>query len=430
MRIVYLAAGAAGSHCGACARDVTLVRELMSREHDVLMLPLYTPLATDGPDPSHDRIFYGGIGAYLAQKFSLFRRRLPVVDRLLDSPALLRAVSRFAVDTRPEDLGAMTVSVLQGKDGRQAKELEDLLAFLGASQAPEVVNLTNSLLAAIAPAVRARLGVPVVCTLQGEEAWVARLPEPYNEQARDLVRQHASSIDLFIAPHTAYAYEMADWLGVLRDRIAVVRPGVDTVAYHPAADRQAASATGAVRIGYLSRLAEEKGADLLLRALAEVESRRPGRVSLAVAGEFTAGQAWWDGVVAEFGPRMPAGRFVCHGALDFAAKVAYLQGLDVFVQPSRFAERRGMAALEAMACGAAVVAPRSGIFPELAESTGGVVLFEPEDVGALADALVGLVDDADRRRAMGAAARAGVEAHFSAERMATQTLAAYTAVTA
>jgi len=94
MRIVYLAAGAGGFYCGACARDAALARALIARGHQVLMLPLYTPLEIDGPDPTFGRVFYGGLSAYLEQKSALFRRALPVVDRLLDNRRLLRAISR------------------------------------------------------------------------------------------------------------------------------------------------------------------------------------------------------------------------------------------------------------------------------------------------------------------------------------------------
>ena len=57
MRIAYVAAGAAGSYCGACNHDVALVRRLIARGHDVTMIPLYTPLRADGPDPSIRRVF-------------------------------------------------------------------------------------------------------------------------------------------------------------------------------------------------------------------------------------------------------------------------------------------------------------------------------------------------------------------------------------
>ena len=45
MRIVHLAAGAGAMYCGACTRDMSLVRGLLSLGHDIQVLPLYTPPA-------------------------------------------------------------------------------------------------------------------------------------------------------------------------------------------------------------------------------------------------------------------------------------------------------------------------------------------------------------------------------------------------
>ena len=56
MRITYIAAGAAGTYCGACMRDASLARALTGLGHDVLLVPLYTPLRVEGPDPSLKRV--------------------------------------------------------------------------------------------------------------------------------------------------------------------------------------------------------------------------------------------------------------------------------------------------------------------------------------------------------------------------------------
>jgi len=423
MRIVYLAAGAAGMHCGACARDVTLVRALMARGHDVLLMPLYTPLEVDGPDPSGRRIFYGGLNAYLEQKSALFRRRLPLIDRILSSRPLLRAVSRFAVNTRPEGLGAMTVSVLQGTEGRQAKELDRLVEYLLDGERPDVINLTNSLLSAVAPEIKRRLGVPVVCTLQGEESFIGQLPEPHGTQAHELVRRHAESIDEFISPHASYAAEMADWLNVPGERFRIVRPGVDLEAYRPGGLREPRRL---LRVGFLSRIAPAKGADLVCRAFAELERRRPGAATLAMAGQLAPrDREWWNGAVADLAAIGLGERFEFRGLLAYDDKLAFLRGLDVFVQPSRMAERRGMAALEALASGVPIIVPRAGVFPEITELTGGGLLVEPDSADAVADALVRLVDDLEELARLSRAARPGVEPHFSADAMAEATLAVY-----
>ena len=130
MRITYLAAGAGGNYCGACQRDVALIRGLLARGHDARMLELYTPVRTDGPLPPRSCVFYGGVNVYLQQRFAVFRHTPRFVDWVLDRRRVLDAASRFAVETRPEELGEMTVSVLRGPAGAQRKELSRLVRFL------------------------------------------------------------------------------------------------------------------------------------------------------------------------------------------------------------------------------------------------------------------------------------------------------------
>ncbi len=111
--------------------------------------------------------------------------------------------------------------------------------------------------------------------------------------------------------------------------------------------------------------------------------------------------------------------------MDLAGKAALLQSLSVFCLPSRNAERRAMACLEAMAAGVPAVVPSLGLFPELVELTGGGLLVPAEDADAVAHALAGLMDDPDGADRMGRAAAEGVAAHFSAEMMTDRTLRAY-----
>ncbi|NLX60144.1 MAG: glycosyltransferase family 4 protein [Phycisphaerae bacterium] len=422
MKIVYLAAGAAGQYCGACARDAALARSLIALGHEVTMLPLYTPLRLDGPDPSDRRVFYGGISAVLQQKFALFRHTPKLLDRLFDSRWILRAVSRLAIDTQPEDLGAMTVSVLRGSQGRQAKELRALLDYLHGQGSPDVVNLTNSLLAGLAPAIRERLGCRIVCMVQGEEAFVRDLPPPFRDEAMALVRLAAEDIDLFIAPAAGYADEVAEFLGVGRDRIRVVHPGVDVGVFRPAVRSEG----GPVHVGYLSRIAPAKGLDILCRAAAIVHRERPGQVRLSVAGQLApADRRWWQSVLDETGLQQNRDGFAFRGQVTFGGKLDLFQSLDVFVRPSRQPERRAVAALEAMACGAVLVAPRNGILAEIVESTGGGMLVDPCGAESLAAALVSLADDRRRLTDMSVAAARGVETHFSSRTMAETTLRIY-----
>jgi glycosyltransferase involved in cell wall biosynthesis len=425
MNIVYVAAGAAGTYCGVCARDAAVVRGLIARGHDVLMLPLYTPLRIEGPDPSYDRVFLGGLNVYLQEKFAVFRGRAGVaLDRILDHPALLRWVARMAVETRASRLGAMTVSVLQGGNGRQRREMDKLLRFLKERPVPAVVNLTNELLSGLAPVLKRELGCSVVCNLQGGEGFIQDLGAPYSEQARACVRDNAASIDLFTAGYGRYADEAADLYGIDRARVRVVPPGVDPTPY-PASAQDRSARDGLFTVGFLSRMTPAKGIDLLADAVERLAAQlRPRRCRLLAGGDdATSDRA----LVRRLATRLRgAGIDVdIRPGIDLAGKVRLLHDSDAFSVPSRIAERRGMACLEAMACGVPVVLPDRGIFPELVARTGGGIVVPADDPTALAEALAVLACDPERCRALGQAAAAGVRESFSMDAATAATLRVY-----
>src|SRR5947208_2560518 len=149
MKIAYITAGAANMYCGSCLRDNTLAAALIAQGHDALLIPTYTPIRTDEDDVSQHRVFFGGINVYLEQKSWLFRHTPWFFDRLLNGPRLLRWVSRFAVRTQAEQLGDLTVSMLQGRHGKQRKEIAKLLAFLKDEAKPDVILLSNLLISGL-----------------------------------------------------------------------------------------------------------------------------------------------------------------------------------------------------------------------------------------------------------------------------------------
>jgi glycosyltransferase involved in cell wall biosynthesis len=101
---------------------------------------------------------------------------------------------------------------------------------------------------------------------------------------------------------------------------------------------------------------------------------------------------------------------------------------EIAVIPSLY-EGFSLPAIEAMACGVAVVATTGGALPEVVGHEAGV-LVEPNNPAALATAIATLLDDPDRRAAMGRAGRARVMERFTWEVTARGTAACYEAVLA
>src|ERR1700722_12004436 len=144
-KIAYLTAGGGGMFCGSCMRDNTLAAALTRLGCDVTLVPLYTPIRTDEADVSIDQVFFGGINMYLQQKFSLFRHLPGFLDRWLDRPWIINRLASGRLRVAAQELGELTVSVLQGEHGHQRKEVFRLVDWLDRHVQPELVNLSNIL---------------------------------------------------------------------------------------------------------------------------------------------------------------------------------------------------------------------------------------------------------------------------------------------
>jgi glycosyltransferase involved in cell wall biosynthesis len=424
MRIASITAGAAGMYCGSCMHDNTLAAALVALGHDALLVPCYTPIRTDEADVSQHRVFLGGINVYLQQKSPLFRRLPRPVRWLLDRPLLLRAVSRFAMQTRAEVLGDLTVSVLRGADGRQRDEVARLADWLAAEQKPELVTLTNVLLSGIVPELKRRLQVPVLAHLQGDDIYLESLPPEYRRQSLELIRRNCELIDGYVATSHYYADFMAGYLDLPREKVHVVHPGIDLRGH---GGFRPIRTDPPFVVGYFARIAPEKGLHVLAEAyrlLREMPDARPCR--LRVSGWLGGhNRPYLDGIVAKLRAAGLDDELEHVPSPDHMGKVKFLQSLDVLSVPTTYREPKGLYVLEALANGVPVVQPRHGSFPELIEATGGGLLVNPDDPQDLAQGLRRILDDAALRLELGGKGQGAVQAQFTAEAMARRTAEVY-----
>lgn len=412
MRILSITAGAAGMYCGSCFRDNALAAELKRQGHDVILLPVYTPTRTDEPNVSEPRVLFGGLSVYLQQQFPMFRHSPRFVDRVLDSPAVIRALTARSVKTDPRVLGALTVSTLEGEGGVLRKEFGKLVDWIREQAPPDVINLPNSLLIAMARPLGQALGRPVCCTLQGEELFLAGLVDPYRERARALIKQQVQHVDRFIAVSHYCAEFMSAFLEIPQAKVAVVPLGIRTDGYgrRPARD-------DVFRVGYFARVAPEKGLHVLADAWIRFR-RRVGdaRVRLEAAGYLSAAdRSYLEGVKRTLAQGGVLDDFTYRGEVDREGKLAFLGGLDVLSVPATYDEPKGLFLLEAMASGVPVVQPRRGAFTEIVARTGGGLLVTPDDPGSLAEGLHRLWADRGLCAELGAQAYDGVRAHYGIE---------------
>jgi len=422
MRILAFTAGASGMYCGTCLRDNALAAELSRQGHEVTLLPLYTPTRTDEENVSHPRVFFNGISIYLQQNWPFLRGLPALFDRFLDSAWLLRLATARSAPVDPKLLGELTVTMLQGRDGALRREFDKLSRWLSAQPAPDVVDLPYSLLIALARPLKALLGCPVVCTLQGEDLFLSGLIEPYRSQSLSLIAEGSRHVDAFIASSEYYAGFMARYLSIPEDKIRVVPLGINLQGHAPAR-----SGSGVFRVGYLARIAPEKGLHLLAEAwrlLRKDKDLGPGR--LEAAGYLPpANRDYLREAERILRANGLAEEFRYHGELDRPAKIRFLQSLDVLSVPSAYDEPKGLFVFEALANGVPVVQPRRGAYPEVIARTGGGLLVEPDNPGALSEALRRMWLDESLRRRLGEQGCAAVRQHHSIERMAEATAAVY-----
>ena len=403
-------------YCGACLRDNALVTALRQLGHTAIMVPVYLPLTLDEDDQSAGTpIFFSGINVYLEQQSALFRHAPNWLHHALASPRLLKWAADAAAKTNPASLGPMTISMLRGEEGNQARELEELLGWLRAEK-PDVASLSNALLVGMARRIKAELRVPVVCSLQGEDWFLDSLPSPGRELAWQTAAERARDVDLFISPSRYFADLMQARLKIPPERMRVLPNGLNLDGYGPAAASQVEQPPV---LGYFARMSREKGLDTLVGAYMAIRKRgRVGSLKLRVGGSCGPAE---QPLVEDLRGRLSAGGWLgdveFHPNLSRSEKLNFLRSLTVFSVPAGYGEAFGLYVIEALASGVPVVQPRHGAFPELVETNGGGVVCEMGEE-PLALAIESLLLDLPRARALGQAGLKAARENHGVETMA------------
>ena len=428
MNILSITAGAADMYCGSCLRDNALAAELIARQHAVTLLPVYTPTVTDEPNMTAGKpVLFGGISVYLQQHLAIFRHTPWLLDRLWDAPGVITRFASGSIQVDPRMLGALTVSTLRGESGYQRKEVEKLVHYLSGEPRPDVVNLPNSMLIALAAPIRRALGCPIVVTLQGDDLFLDGLLEPYKSQSIELIREQINDVDLFVSVSEYYTGYMSQYLRIPKARIRTVPLGINVADFA----HRAPLARQPFTIGYFARIAPEKGLDQLAEAYRILRQERglpPSR--LLAAGYLGTDQRSY---LADVERRLTSwglrDEFEYRGTVDRVTKARFLESLDVLSVPSPYHEPKGLYLLEAMAAGVPVVEPNHGAFPEMLSKTGGGLLAASPRPADIADALMAIWQDPAQAAGFGMRGADGVRAHYTMARMADRMLDVYGEVT-
>ncbi len=225
--------------------------------------------------------------------------------------------------------------------------------------------------------------------------WGSAMPSPVRNAQIFLA---LSKVDQFVAP-SRYLAERYGANGIERERIAVIRNGIDLERFKPAPKDNTV-----LTLGFIGYLGAHKGVDVLLQALSRSDCEK---VRLVIVG---------DGVMAE---RLKAlcrelqlervVTFLGHVANQHIADL-YAQ-LDALVVPSVWPENSPVTITEAMASGLPVIASDIGGIGELVEDGITGFLVPPKDSDALAERIEHLLARPDLRRQMGQRALEKIQAY-------------------
>lgn len=406
LKIAYLTSGAAGMFCGSCLNDNSLARAMIAQGADCVLVPLYTPIRTDSKDVSTHQVFFGGINVYLQQRYSFFRYLPRWLDRWIDTPWIIRMATARQVKITARDLGAMAVSMLKGAAGFQRKEVLRLVDWLSGDLAPDLVVFSNILTAGCVPELKQKLSCKVLVTLQGDDIFLRGLQSPYQEQALQEIKRLAQYVDGFLVHSEFYADAMAKFLGIPHEKCHHLPLGIDASEI-PSTALTSTNTSRPLAIGYLARLAPEKGLHVLvdafihLRSQLAKESPKLSHVRLEIGGWLGAeNQAYAQECFDKLQAAGLDTEYRYRGELDREGKLSLLQAIDVLTVPTTYEEPKGLFVLEGLAAGVPYVEPAHGSFPETHQQLGGGLLHTPNDPVDLAQRLAELLLHPERRQQM------------------------------
>ncbi|HEV2812322.1 MAG TPA: glycosyltransferase family 4 protein [Solirubrobacteraceae bacterium] len=206
---------------------------------------------------------------------------------------------------------------------------------------------------------------------------------------RAIAALNAGLADVTVSPSRTVADGLRS-----RTPSVVVHPSIDAAGPGDArafAERHGIPDSGP-RLATMGNITRGRAQDVAIRALAQLRRTHPG------ARLIVAGTPHPRSVDEAFGRELRA--LAAELGVDdavhfcgFARPGDVFAACDVFVNPARFAETFGRAAMEALAAGIPVVSTTAGAIPELLRDGRDALLVPPDDPDALADAVRRLVDD-------------------------------------
>lgn len=424
MKIVHIVPGSGETfYCQNCIRDNELIKSLKALGHEIHMVPMYLPLSFDDRENGDDiPIFYGAINIYLKERIPFYRHAPMWMEKLFDSQPLLRFAAKKSGSTRASGLEEMTISMLMGEEGRQSTQLDHLITFLKREIKPDLVHLSNALLLGLARRLKNDLGIKVICSLQDENEWIDLMRDEYQKKVWDLMAERAVDVDIFVASSNYYSEKSRDQLKIPTEKIRVVLGGIDLDGYEISS-----LPFDPPVIGYLRRMSEYFGLGIIVEAYIRLKlDERFKDLRLHLTGGYTGDDKLFVKKMLK--------KISKHGfeedvkifrEFNKKNRITFLKSLTLLSVPVPTGEAFGAYQLEALAAGVPIVQPNVGGYPEFIETTGGGIIYEPNDGENLARAMASLLTEPDQVRKLGVQGRKAVLGKYSMSDMARNIIKVY-----
>ena len=242
-----------------------------------------------------------------------------------------------------------------------------------------------------------------------------------------LLDKNLSYADVIISPSECYIDE-SRFLGRYRDKIVVIPNGINIDEFDIGHSKEECREKLGLPLEdeiilFLGGLSPHKGPDVLLKAMPKIIKEVPD-AKLVLVGSGGMREEL-EGLCKKIGVK----KYVKFAGFvgDTFKKALYYRSADVFTLPSTMLEIFGIVNLEAMACGVPIVASKIGGVPDVVKDGENGLLVQPRDSGALADAIIYLLENEDVRERMGKNGRVKVE-NYSWDKIAEETEKIYEAV--
>jgi glycosyltransferase involved in cell wall biosynthesis len=299
------------------------------------------------------------------------------------------------------------------------------LAALMRRERADLVH-SNSLYALHGPWAALLARVPHVCHVRE----IPDAPKPLQK----LLTTTAARLSARVIPMTDAVARLFRPNGASGSKVTVIPDGIDLTAFNARVSgarirRELRIPADVPLVGFVGRLDPWKGADVFVRAAAEVAKRCPAARFLVCGGDLPGYEAYAEGVRRLALEAGLGGRIYFTGwtyRLDDIPEV--MAALDVLVHTSTRPEPFGLVLVEAMATAKPVVASNDGGVPEVVEAGVTGHLVEPENWRAVAAAIEDLLANPSRAAAFGAAGRARVERLFEVRAYVDKVQALYASI--